>query len=108
MKYFDNPLHSDALNWLTDVDTWLPSEGTKTTMVTGPNGEDQSLWEVLWVERYALVVLFYDTNGNGWTINTGWLSDQSICDWYNKASAVYGLPICNEKGRIIDLQLCKC
>ena len=38
LKYFDTPLHSDALTWLAEIDTWLPSEGSKTTVVTGPNG----------------------------------------------------------------------
>ena len=54
LKYFDTPLHSQVLTWLTDVNTWQPSEESKTTIVTGPNGEDQSLWEALWVERYVL------------------------------------------------------
>jgi hypothetical protein len=31
--------------------------------------------------RYALVVLYYSTNGPGWFDNTTWLSDSSVCDW---------------------------
>ena len=105
MKYFGNPLHSDALTWLTNDDTWLPSEGTKTTMVTGPNGGDQSLWDALWIERYALVVLYYDTNGNGWTNKDGWLSNRSVCNWWYKDSA--SVPPCNGNGQIDHLRLCK-
>ena len=99
LKYFDTPLHSDALTWLTNVDNWLPSEDSKTTMVTGPNGEDQSLWDSLLVERYALVVFYYETNGNGWVNKAGWLSNQSICNWYTIS--------CNEMGRITFVGLCK-
>ena len=103
LKYFDTPLHSDALTWLTDEDTWSPPEDSKTTVVTGPNGEDQLLWEALWVERYALAALYYETNGEGWTVATGWLSDQSVCNWYNQEKTGY----CNANGQIKNLFLCK-
>ena len=102
LKYFDTPLHSDALTWLTDEDAWSPPEDSKTTVVTGPNGEAQSLWDALLVERYALAVFYYETNGDGWSTNNRWLSDQSVCDWYNKKS-----PACNARGQIVDLGLCK-
>ena len=92
LKYFDTPLHSDALTWLMDEDTWFPSDDSKTTVVTGPNGEDQLLWDALWVERYALVVFYYETNVYGWRENEGWLSDQSVCDWRGVS--------CNSMGQI--------
>ena len=80
--------------WLTNEDTWLPPEDSNTTIVTGPNGEDQLLWEALWVERYAMAVLFYETNGP-----TSWLSDQSVCDWWGAH--------CNANGQIEKLLLGK-
>jgi hypothetical protein len=64
-----DPLHVDAKNWLCDTDTWVP-----------PSDEfdpDRS-----WNERYAMVVFYYSTNGNGWSNDDGWLSSTSVCDWY--------------------------
>jgi hypothetical protein len=33
-------------------------------------------------QRYALAVLFYTWQGEGWTNNTGWLSPDHECDWF--------------------------
>jgi hypothetical protein len=32
-------------------------------------------------QRYALAVLYYSTNGDSWQNSTGWLTDESECDW---------------------------
>lgn len=32
--------------------------------------------------RYALAVLFYTTNGQSWSVNNGWLTDESACEWH--------------------------
>jgi hypothetical protein len=63
-----DPLHVDAKNWLCDVDTWIPLA----------NDFDP---DRLWNERYAMAVLYYSTNGNGWRTVNGWLSSNSVCDW---------------------------
>jgi hypothetical protein len=33
------------------------------------------------MERYALAVLYYATDGDGWSNNSGWLTDVSVCTW---------------------------
>ena len=33
-------------------------------------------------QRYALAVLYFSTNGDGWTDNTGWLSGLPECGWF--------------------------
>jgi hypothetical protein len=33
-------------------------------------------------QRYALAVLFYTWQGEGWANNTGWLSPDHECDWF--------------------------
>lgn len=33
------------------------------------------------IQRYVLATLYYSTNGDSWTRNTGWLSDSDECDW---------------------------
>jgi hypothetical protein len=64
-----DPLHADAKSWLCDTDTWVPP--------SDDFDPDRS-----WNERYAMVVFYYSTNGNGWVNNDGWISSTSICDWY--------------------------
>jgi hypothetical protein len=63
-----NPLHVDAKNWLCDTDAWVPP----------PNDFDS---DRLWNERYAVAVLYYSTNGNGWDNDDSWLTSTSVCDW---------------------------
>jgi hypothetical protein len=33
------------------------------------------------IQRYALGVFYYGTNGDGWSENSGWLSDEDECSW---------------------------
>ena len=34
------------------------------------------------IQRYALAVFYYSTNGDNWSNNTGWLNNENECDWY--------------------------
>ena len=34
------------------------------------------------IQRYVLATLYYSTKGELWKNSTGWLSDESECDWY--------------------------
>ena len=38
--------------------------------------------EIPTTECDALVDLFNKTNGTGWNDNTGWMSDNTPCDWF--------------------------
>lgn len=62
----DNPLinsYIKAASWLVTVDPWNVKEDTVT--------------------RYALAVMYYETNGPEWTNSQNWLAaDQRHCDWY--------------------------
>jgi hypothetical protein len=50
------PLKAAAMNWLGDVDTWVP-----------PTSADNS--ESQWIDRYALVVFYLSTGGaNCWLL----------------------------------------
>jgi hypothetical protein len=73
-----NPLHVEAKNWLCDTDNWVPPA----------NDSDP---ERLWNERYAMVALYYSTNGNGWTDNVAWLSPTSVCDWGSSVRCDLGI-----------------
>ncbi|GKY97128.1 hypothetical protein MPSEU_000671200 [Mayamaea pseudoterrestris] len=35
------------------------------------------------ISRYGLATVYYAMNGDNWTVQTGWLSDSSECDWYS-------------------------
>lgn len=35
------------------------------------------------LQRFALATLFYATDGERWSDNNGWLSDDEECDWYS-------------------------
>jgi hypothetical protein len=35
------------------------------------------------IQRYVLAVLYYATNGDGWTNKEGWLGSSNECDWLN-------------------------
>ena len=37
------------------------------------------------IQRYVLATLYYSTDGESWFDNTGWLSDDSECNWFNEA-----------------------
>lgn len=67
------PLHSQAMDWLTDEDTWEPP------IQMAP----EKALEV-WKERYVLTVFYYDTNGEStWTWNEeSLLSDRAACGWF--------------------------
>jgi hypothetical protein len=52
-----------AASWLVTVDPWNVKEDTVT--------------------RYALAIMYYETNGSEWTNSQNWLAaDQRHCDWY--------------------------
>ena len=36
------------------------------------------------IQRYALAVFYYSTNGDNWKINSGWLSDSDECTTFWK------------------------
>jgi hypothetical protein len=50
-------------------------------------------------QRYAAIVLFRSTNGQGWTNPTGWLSAGNECNWFGVR--------CDGNGLVTGLLLCK-
>lgn len=48
-------------------------------------------------DRNVLVALFESTGGPDWTDNSGWMSDQSLAEWYGVRT--------DANGRVIDLNL---
>ena len=40
------------------------------------------------MQRYALVTLYYATNGNNWTNTSQWLSKEPVCSWYGISCSI--------------------
>jgi hypothetical protein len=38
-------------------------------------------------QRYALTTFFYSTNGDDWTVRTGWLTEANECTWFGISCA---------------------
>ena len=55
-----------------------------------PYFDNRTDWQI--VERFALAVFFFATNGERWVYNTNWLSyNHSVCEWFSDKSE-YVLP----------------
>ena len=53
------------------------------------------------VQRWALAVLFFVTNGESWYQSNDWLSFTDECTWFSKASG----SICDSNGLLMTLDL---
>jgi hypothetical protein len=42
------------------------------------------------LQRYAMAVFYYSTNGENWADNQGWMSDEDECLWFNKEATADG------------------
>ena len=61
-------------------------------------------WKI--VERYAIAVFYYATNGQGWINQYNFLSDSSVCDWHDESSTFhFGVRFCTDDGSVTMLQL---
>lgn len=79
--------HEEAIDWMLHNDTWLPSTNCD-------NATDYIL------ERYALVVLYLDTQGPNWyTNNNKWLDSESesasVCEWQ--------MIVCDEDQHVVEI-----
>jgi hypothetical protein len=74
-----------ALRWLANEDTAVLDLDSISTVIL--------------VERYALAVLYFVTNGEGWRDQGDFLSASSVCEWNNRQTqghdSITGL-LCNE------------
>jgi hypothetical protein len=59
--------------------------------------------EEIFRNRYALVVLYYSSNGDDWHNNENWLSDTSVCSWY-RVDCSSDVVMSVNLGRLLDHQ----
>jgi hypothetical protein len=72
-------------------------------LVNDPNWETYPEWRLL--QRFALVTLYYATNGHEWTLSNSWLVYEiSECNWYSNARWENSI-LCDEENHYWSLML---
>lgn len=96
---FENNLTSQyaAMDWLANSDGWAEAN----------NILDSTDHREL-VERYALALLYYSTNGNNWLSQSNFLEPISVCNWtyYGDGNSSGGAS-CGHGRFVRHLDLCK-
>jgi len=78
----DNTPQSQAFDWL--ISGTISRSSTETRVV----------------QRYALATIYFATEGDRWSVNSGWLTDNDECEWFSTDQEV-----CNTDGELINLSL---
>ena len=68
-----------------------------------PSAVELEINPLRFVQKYALAVFFYSTNGENWTESDGWLTTQDECGWFSTGDG----RICDSMGRITEIALKK-
>lgn len=53
------------------------------------------------IQRYALAAFYYSTDGDSWTHNDRWLSEESECNWYTRSR----FDVCDSNGVFTSIEL---
>lgn len=84
----DDTPQAKALNWLkTDTGSLVD--------VTPPH---------VMVERFAMAVFYFATDGPNWEHKAGFLTQPSICEWWNSKDEYL---LCHESDQVTDMNFCK-
>lgn len=67
------PLDEPTMAWLLETSTWEPDYAW----------EDPNYSDYLWLERYAMGLLYASSNGPNWAKNDNWMSDEPVCSWFS-------------------------
>lgn len=87
-----------ALNWMSYEDLH-PGLGYLSV------GSDETAVRKT-IQRYALAVTYYATNGPGWNYQLNFLSNKDECEWNSKLENYFiGAGVCNDNGFITALAL---
>ena len=103
-----NSPQSQALNWMTTPQSDDEGGGSNgASIVTSPDAKSVE-WRI--IQRYALAVLYYSTNGNEWKNQYGYLDvNKHECDWGgdNMLNNGWKSMDCNDKGEVNLINLCE-
>jgi hypothetical protein len=81
------------------VDPLSPQSKALAWLDSNTNLESFDDWQK--IQRYVLAMFYYSTNGDGWLIHDGWLTDEHECDWFTSDVE----PTCDENGAFARLAL---
>ena len=100
-----------ALEWIInshhnyDFDDIDDADSTKDGTPSRPIFNLLNTTDELILERYALAVLYFETGGDSWYINYGFLSNTTACAWtLIRGGLIYGTQ-CDQSGRVSTLWL---
>lgn len=98
------------------LDAMLVRYAPESAMIANTDGQSPQAKALRWLrgntytetdstqrilQRYALAVFYYSTNGEQWQDNSGWLGhDTSECDWFQTVSTS-----CDSIGQLVALDL---
>jgi len=66
-----------------------------------PTADELEIYPLRSVQKYALAVFFYSTNGEYWAESDGWLTTEDECTWFFTGKG----RICDSAGRIMNIEL---
>lgn len=78
-------VETDAFDWLVNDDFWVPADWNP------PSGEG------IWIDRFALAALFFQTGERRWSVRNGWGASTDHCNWYGVS--------CDSNRRVVAIQL---
>jgi hypothetical protein len=81
---------------------WIVHEDPAQMMTLMMQDETRSLSNIF-VERYAMAVLYFATDGPTWLGQTEFLGNSSICDWDDLSNGIG----CNDDGSAVVLSICR-
>jgi len=76
--------------------------------IVNHDGANMTLTEVdKIIQRYALAVLYYSTQGKSWKHQLKFLSDKNVCEWkgFDFFNDCTGVLECNKEGNVVQLEL---
>jgi len=99
-----SPLQIEAMNWISNVDTWTTTASSSSSIENENNNDnyDVVVSSSMWLERYIAAIVYFSTDGKSWEEDNAnlWLSSvYNICDWK-------GIQ-CNGNVQVEEIDLCK-
>jgi len=68
-----------AFDWIVEIDNWTRDVfGETSTILLNLGSDDRNLI----VQRYICSLIYFSSNGDGWTNSSNWLTDINVCKWY--------------------------
>jgi len=91
-----------AFEWIVETDNWIRDVfGETSTILLNLGSDDRNLI----VQRYICSLIYFSSNGDGWTNSSNWLTDINVCKWYGvscKKQLVNDLALSKQNHHVYD------